>query len=167
MSPLFSGSAGWGSGLGGSGGGGYGGGGFGSGAGGDAGTATTAGYGSWSMPPDYATTSAAASASAPSAIDLLGFIMSDGHLDWPLGVRILAPSDQTLLLQRRIDSMLVLMAYEAANGQLDSTLVQESRRSIAELRSRLDGRSTDLAQPTYQEARWFLDQLDRSLNVVN
>lgn len=119
------------------------------------------------MAADYTAAGAVAASPSGTSVELLGFSLDNGQLNWPLGVRILAPSDQTSLLRGRIDALLSLMATQAAAGSVNPALLDETIRSVVELRKRLESRSMDLVEYTYREAHWFLDQLERSLKVMS
>lgn len=51
---------------------------------------------------------------------LFGLPASNGHLQWPLGLRTLAPANETKALRQQLDLVLAFVATQAAAGQVNN-----------------------------------------------
>jgi hypothetical protein len=90
-----------------------------------------------------------------------GVPAKNGHLKWPLGLRILAPAPQAAMLRRQIDGILQLDTTQSG-GQLSAKDVRSATEATEQLRALLRKNSgrVAMAEATYRDATQFLDQLD-------
>jgi hypothetical protein len=161
---------------GGYGGGGYGGGGYGGGGGGGGygGGSSSGGYGGSSQPyggagSPYSANSSygygsqmSADAGGSAGQDFLGLPHEQGHLSWPLGLRVLAPAAKVEGLRRQIESLVQVAASQAAHGEVRSTTVElaaDATNQLRELLKKADGTGV-LAEQTRIDARRFLNRVE-------
>jgi hypothetical protein len=143
---MMSGYGGYGGGYGGYGGG-YGGGGYGGGGGGGAPASPTV---------VLVTTPAPQGQEPINYFDALGLPNRDGHLDWPLGLRVLPPGPQTREIRQHIEELL----QQGAQGNAQAA--EETGKALGKLRQYLAAAADNgkLAPNTIDEARQFLGRLD-------
>jgi hypothetical protein len=99
----------------------------------------------------------------PNVFDALGLPSRNGHIDWPLGLRVLSPGPESRELRRQIEGQL----QAAASGGSSPQLIAETGRTVGKLRgllADLDARDR-LAPNTAAEATAFLKHLDDVLKM--
>jgi hypothetical protein len=99
----------------------------------------------------------------PDPFAFLGLPSVDGQLNWPLGLRILAPTLQTTPLRQQIEAELQMIATQAMAGSVDGQLVKRTKEHAQELRRYLTANEVKLTPYAAREAREFLDALDKAL----
>jgi len=96
----------------------------------------------------------------------MAFLKDGGRLNWPLGVRILGPGEETRELRSQINTLLPDAVAQAANGKVDPGLLQELSRDVNRLQRLLVARANDMPEDTYIDARRFLNNLDDSVRLL-
>jgi hypothetical protein len=86
-------------------------------------------------------------------------------LDWPLGVRVMADTDQ---VRREIESSVQLAYSQAAQGKANPDTVKKAVRAIDKLRDRMvrEGTRGVVAEATIEDAKQFLNNLKESLGSL-
>src|SRR5437588_12287455 len=56
---------------------------------------------------------------------LFGLPAENGHVQWPLGLRILAPANETKALRAQLELVLSFVATQAAAGQANRVFIDE------------------------------------------
>lgn len=102
---------------------------------------------------------------SPNAFDYLGLPSSEGALNWPLGLRILAPTLETTPLRQKLEAELKLVAMQAVAGKFDADLLKQTAQHAQDLRRYLASNEIKLTPHAAREARQFLDTLDASLKA--
>jgi hypothetical protein len=90
-----------------------------------------------------------------------GVPTDDGHLVWPLALRLLH-GQEAEALRGQIDALLQVAATQAARGQPNRAVVQELAEAADRFRKLLLRNRQErhaLTQPAYEEAERFLDRL--------
>jgi len=148
-------------------GGGYGGGG-GGGGGGYGGSSGSNGPAASAQAQNYINDALAAKPrESNNVLTAYGIPNEEGRLQWPVGLRVLAPSATTDPLRQRIDSLVAtLLEQKLQYGRVDASLVEETNRAIDSLRQQLAGHSTDLSFTSYQDSRAFLARLQDALKKM-
>jgi hypothetical protein len=102
--------------------------------------------------------------SAGTILDALGVPTKNGHLSWPLGLRIVAPAPTAAALRQQIDGILQLAATQPS-GKLSAGDVELATSAAEQLRGLLkkNSGSVAMAESTYRDANRFLDRLEVSL----
>jgi len=123
------------------------------------------GYGGGGSPMSAATpvmTTQAPQTSEANVFDVLGLPNSNGHVDWPLGLRVLPPESRELRLQ--IEGLLLAAAGQGGRPQL----VAETGRAVDKLRGLMaDMLARDRLSPsTSAEAVAFMNRLDDALKIL-
>src|SRR5207245_762104 len=105
-------------------------------------------------------------AETTNALAALGVPTKGGQVDWPLGLRILPPSEKAGELRQQLDGLLQLAASHG-DSQVNPHLVEASRVAVEELHELLRSKkSAYLAQHTYNEADRFLEKLADALKLL-
>jgi hypothetical protein len=94
---------------------------------------------------------------------LAGLFDGEGALDWPLGLRILPPAEETAALRREVEVFLRAALKGLGSGNATATALKEARRSIARLQRLLERRVDWLpgSRHTVTQARRYLRRLQR------
>jgi hypothetical protein len=96
-----------------------------------------------------------------------GLLRDAGNLDWPLGLRNLAPAGETRVLRQQVDALLATSKKQAvAAGRVDAGLLNELGRNVAALRRLLADQVGDFSFNQYTEAKQFLRQLDDAVTTL-
>jgi hypothetical protein len=93
---------------------------------------------------------------------LAGLFAGEGTLDWPLGLRILPPAEETEALRQEIETFLRASLKGLGSGKAPASALNEARRDIARLQ-RLLARHADrlpVSAYTVKEARRYLRRLE-------
>jgi hypothetical protein len=98
-----------------------------------------------------------------AAATLFGLPSENGRVQWPLGLRVLAPADETKALREQLEVVLYFVATQAAAGQVNRSFVNFGLQAVRELRRLLRPRAGTIATFTYTEAMRFLDRAERGL----
>jgi hypothetical protein len=159
----------------GGGGGGYGGGGGGYGGGGSSSGMSSSGYGGSSQAygspspyPGYGSYGSQPSTEShghSGLQDFLGLPHEQGHLSWPLGLRVLPPASRATELRQQVESLVQLAAAQAAQGNVSSSTVElatDATQQLRELLKKAQG-NVALAERTRSDARQFLNRLESAL----
>jgi hypothetical protein len=100
--------------------------------------------------------------------DAVGLPSTDGHLNWPLGLRALPPGPETQELRRQVEALLQLAMAERSAGETDTRTAQEANRAVRKLRDLLSTRGIDtMASQTVAEASGFLNKIDDALQLLH
>ena len=91
----------------------------------------------------------------------------DGHLSWPLGLRMLRPDDETRNLRRQIDTLVQALAAQKLTAQPNSGFIQEAEVALEKLRLLAERERHSLSSGTYREVERFLAMLDGFLKGVD
>jgi hypothetical protein len=97
-----------------------------------------------------------------AAATLFGLPAENGRLQWPLGLRIL-PTNETKALREQLDIVLYIVATQAAEGKVNSLLIDFGLQTVRELRQLLRPRESAMSGVTFTEAMRFLDRAERGL----
>jgi len=97
---------------------------------------------------------------------LFGLPAENGHVEWPLGLRILAPANETKALRAQLELVLSFVAAQAAAGQVNLVLTHEGLQAVRDLRQLLKPREGTMADATYTDALRFLNRAERALTTV-
>jgi hypothetical protein len=101
-----------------------------------------------------------------AAATLFGLPAKNGRVQWPLGLRLLAPGDETKALHEQLELALYFVATQAADGKVNHVFIDFGLRAVRDLRRRLKLRQLSMADATYAEAVRFLDRAERGLNEI-
>jgi len=96
----------------------------------------------------------------------IGVQADGGQLSWPLGLQVLYPTTENDALRQQLDAVFQTVARQSDKGQVNPELVKEASHNVEKLRVQLRNRAAFLYAGTYKEAAQFLDQLDRSLTLL-
>lgn len=111
--------------------------------------------------------STAAEEEPNTSLDALGLPNSGGHLDWPLGLRVLAPGLEARALRQQTDQLLQTAALASTTGQVNPRVIKETSQTVQRLRRMLSHEgSACLASATTAEAQQFLDKLEHVLDTL-
>jgi len=97
---------------------------------------------------------------------LFGLPAENGHLQWPLGLRILAPANETKALRGQLEVVLSFVAMQAAEGQVNSAFIDEGLEAVREFRQLLRPCEGTMADVTYTDAMRFLNRAQRGLTRI-
>jgi hypothetical protein len=98
------------------------------------------------------------------SLDGLGLPTEGGRLNWPLGLRMLAPATKAQALRQQLEGLLRTTASQSAYRTAQPATLAEATRVSAELRILLrQSGSVAMADHTLREARHFLDLVDTAL----
>jgi hypothetical protein len=98
-----------------------------------------------------------------AAATLFGLPSANGRVQWPLGLRILAPANETKALREQLEAVLYFVATQAAEGQVNRTFIDFGLQAVRDFRRLLRPRQGTIATFTYTEATRFLDRAERGL----
>jgi hypothetical protein len=101
-----------------------------------------------------------------AAASLFGLPAKDGRVQWPLGLRILPPAEETKALREQLEMVLYFVATQAAEGQVNRAFIDFGLQAVRDLRQRLKPRRGAMAAFTYTEASRFLDRAESGLAKV-
>jgi hypothetical protein len=91
-----------------------------------------------------------------NVFSIQGLPNESGQLDWPFAFRVMPRADEVKTLQSKINAQfLAVMIQRASQGQTDPALLKELRRSLFDLRVRINESREFLAHGTYLEGRDF------------
>jgi hypothetical protein len=99
--------------------------------------------------------------------DALGLPSKDGHLTWPLGLRILPPGPRTGPLRKQIEAAIKAAAGAAENDELAGRVLNLGRQNVRRLRRLLNENEYKFASFTTKEARHFLSDLDDAMLLLD
>jgi hypothetical protein len=99
-----------------------------------------------------------------SAATLFGLPAENGHVQWPLGLRILPP--ETKPLRDQLDLALYFVASQAAEGQANRTFIDSGLEAVRDLRKLTRPREGVWPAATYADAMRFLDRAERGLTKI-
>jgi hypothetical protein len=95
-----------------------------------------------------------------NVFSIQGLPNDSGQLDWPFAYSVMPRSDEVRALQSRINAQfLAVMIQRTGQGQSDPALLKELRRSLSDLRVRVNESRGLLAHGTYVEGRDFYRKL--------
>jgi hypothetical protein len=96
----------------------------------------------------------------------IGPLRNDGRLQWPVGLSILPPEDETRALRQQLDAQTAEAIKQAIKGQVDASLITGMNQAVSRLRELL--RADVLNQPTMQyiDARSYLGDLSSAIQVL-
>jgi hypothetical protein len=102
------------------------------------------------------------------ALRAAGVPNDDGQIRWPIGLQAIATpgADE---VREQLDALLQLAAYQSLTGPVNPEVAQEMGRAIRKLRRLLLKDETErfgLSRFAYDEARKFLDKLERAENML-
>jgi hypothetical protein len=101
-----------------------------------------------------------------AAATLFGLPAENGRVQWPLGLRILQPAEETKALREQLELVLYSVATQAAEGRANRTFVDLGLQAVRDLRQLLRPREGTMVAFTYTEATRFLDRTERGLTKV-
>jgi hypothetical protein len=104
--------------------------------------------------------------SSIAAATLFGLPAKNGRVEWPLGLRILAPAEETKALREQLEVVLYFVATQAAEGQVNRAFIDFGLQAVRDLRQRLKPRQGAMAAFTYTEASRFLDRAEGGLAKI-
>jgi hypothetical protein len=96
----------------------------------------------------------------------LGLLKDRGRLDWPIGLRILPPADESRDLRTQVDSLIQEALVQAANGTVDAGVLQELDRDVNSLQRMLVSRVEVMPMGTYITAKRFLSDLEDAVKLL-
>jgi len=96
-----------------------------------------------------------------------GLPNKDGHLSWPLGLRMLRPDGETRDLRRQVDTLVQALATQRLSSQPNSAFVQDAEVALEKLRLLAERERHSLSYGTYREVERFLAMLDGFLKGVD
>jgi hypothetical protein len=102
----------------------------------------------------------------PGAQTPLSVPLEVGPLQWPLGLRILAPATKTKTLRDTLDVLVPLVAAQAALGQPTPSQLEQALEAVRDFRKLLRPREGTMAEVTYTDSMRFLDRLERGLTAL-
>src|SRR5439155_26258163 len=89
---------------------------------------------------------------------LFGLPAENGRVQWPLGLRILPPANETKVLREQLEVVLYFVATQAAEGKVNRVFIDSGLQAVRELRQLLRAREVTLAAFTYTESMLFLER---------
>lgn len=95
-----------------------------------------------------------------------GLLKEGGKLDWPLGLRVLAPALETQQIRDRMDKLLPAAIDQAARGAVDPGLVQRLEADVARLKTLVLASVGITSLEQYAHSRRFVDQLEDAVKVL-
>jgi hypothetical protein len=100
-----------------------------------------------------------------SVLDALGVPTENGQLQWPLGLRVLAPATKAEALRHQVDMLVKQAAAQFASGKASPATVEAAMNATGQLRDlmRHGGGSAAIAEQTRRDAADFLNRLDTAL----
>ena len=98
-----------------------------------------------------------------AAATLFGLPAENGRVQWPLGLRILPPGNETKALRDQLELVLYFVATQAAEGKVNPAFIDFGLQAVHDLRELLRPRRWRMASFTYTEAMRFLDRAERGL----
>jgi hypothetical protein len=104
---------------------------------------------------------------AGTILTALGLPNKDGHLDWPLGLRLLRPDEDVRGLRQQIDALIQVVATSSSAGSTNSGYVPEGQRAVEKLRFLMENERHSLSSGTYNEADRFLSKLESSFKNLD
>src|SRR5262245_27520003 len=104
---------------------------------------------------------------APIApVTLFGLPAEKGRVQWPLGLRILPPDNETKAFRDQLELVLYFVATQAAEGKVNHAFIDLGLQAVHDLRERLRPFRWRMASFTYTEAMRFLDRAERGLTRI-
>jgi hypothetical protein len=100
------------------------------------------------------------------AINALGLPSANGHIDWPLGIRLLPRTSEAHVWQQQIDNLLPTAVAQAREGKAKPETVAEIKRSLDNLSDLLHSRAGNMPVNAATEAERFLQQLSASVKLL-
>jgi len=97
---------------------------------------------------------------------LFGLPAENGRVQWPLGLRILQPADETKALREQLELVLYFVATQAAEGKVNRVFIDFGLQAVRDLRQLLKPREGFMHDFTYTEAMQFLDRAERGLTKI-
>jgi hypothetical protein len=99
---------------------------------------------------------------------LFGLPAKKGHIQWPLGLRIVSPASEAKALRDQLELVLYIVASQAAEGQVNQVFIDLGIEAVHDLRQTLQGARKEydclsLHGDPYGEAMRFLDRAERGL----
>ena len=91
----------------------------------------------------------------------------DGHLSWPLALRMLRPDGETRDLRRQIDTLVQGLAAQRLASEPSSGFIQEAEVALEKLRLLAERERHSFSSRSYREVEHFLAMLDGFLKDVN
>jgi len=101
-----------------------------------------------------------------AAATLFGLPAENGRVQWPLGLRILKPADETRALREQLELVLYFAATQAAEGHVNRTFIDFGLQAVRDLRQLLRPRAGAMPAFTYSEGMRFLDRAERGLTKI-
>jgi hypothetical protein len=101
-----------------------------------------------------------------AAATLFGLPAQNGRVQWPLGLRILPPGNETKVLRDQLEVVLYFVATQAAEGKANNVFIDFGLQAVHDLRKRLRPREGTMATGTYTEAMRFLARAERGLTNI-
>ena len=90
-----------------------------------------------------------------------------GNLNWPFGLQILAPAEQTRELREEIGSLMSLGKKQAADrGRIDPGILVALNSDIDQMRNLLVSRVGEYSMNDYMQAKGYLRQLDQAVKIL-
>ena len=99
-----------------------------------------------------------------TVLTAFGLPNKDGHLDWPIALKILRPDEETRNLRQQIDTVIRVLANRQASDNPNPLYISQARRALERLGSLMDSERYSLTTGTYKEGKGFLAKLERFLN---
>ena len=96
-----------------------------------------------------------------------GLPSKDGHLSWPLGLRVLRPDEETRNLRRQIDTLVQALAAQKLTSQPNSGFIQEAEVALEKLRLVAERERHSVSSGTYREVERFLAMLNGFVKGVD
>jgi hypothetical protein len=100
-----------------------------------------------------------------AAATLFGLPAENGHVLWPLGLRIL-PTHETKPLREQLEVVLYFVATQAAEGKVNHLFIDFGLQAVRDLRQLLKTQESTMHTVTYTEAMRFLDRAERGLTKI-
>jgi hypothetical protein len=100
------------------------------------------------------------------AATLFGLPTEGGRMQWPVGLRILSPANETKALREQLALVLYVVATQAADGHVSPVFIDFGLQAVGDLRQHLRRREGSMSDLTYTEAMRFLDRAERGLTRV-
>jgi len=102
-----------------------------------------------------------------AAATLFGLPARDGRVQWPLGLRILAPANEAQVLRDQLEVDLYFVATQDDEGKVNQVFIAIGLQTTRDLRQLLRRRHESMAAATYTDAMRFLDRAERGLTQMN
>lgn len=97
----------------------------------------------------------------------VGLLKDAGRLNWPLGLQILKPEEQSRNLRQNVDSLLLEGRRQAAsNGRVDAGVVVNLEKDVEQLRTMLTVSVSDYSFSDYTGAKNYLRQVDQAIKIL-